>query len=242
MKDDMLIHNSILRFSHLTWHSLGLGGMVIFGQCHVTHDLLLGTFGIGQPKAELATGAGVGKEGPHANQVVSGAGGFLGFLQGYPNPLTRFGFSGTVIGVDGSGGALGGSSATPNLAIALPEANLDKEGSSGDAVLGSGSDANPASGSEMASSALEVTPGRPLRQRYYQFSTLVFVALIAFLIGSLLRSLLSPADFIYVVSDFSEADKANGVGIRGWREIRRLVEIKYLIGGWDLQVAVVRRH
>jgi hypothetical protein len=28
----------------------------------------------------------------------------------------------------------------------------------------------------------------------------------------------------------------------GWREIRRLVEVKYLVGGWDFQVAVVRRH
>jgi hypothetical protein len=64
-------------------------------------------------------------------------------------------------------------------------------------------------------------------------------ALIAFLIGSLLRSLLSPADFIYVVTDLREAEEANSVG--GWREIRRLVEMKYVAGGWDFQIAVVRR-
>ncbi len=63
-------------------------------------------------------------------------------------------------------------------------------------------------------------------------------ALIAFLLGSLLRSLLSPADFIYVVTDLREAEE--GVGrVEGDTEA---VEIKYLWGGWDLQVAVVRRQ
>ncbi|KAF8810420.1 hypothetical protein BYT27DRAFT_7186494 [Phlegmacium glaucopus] len=74
----------------------------------------------------------------------------------------------------------------------------------------------------------------------YPLSTVLLVGLIAFLIGSLLRSLLSPADFIYVVTDLKEAEEANVVG--GWREIRRIFEIKYLIGGWDFQVAVVRRR
>lgn len=77
-------------------------------------------------------------------------------------------------------------------------------------------------------------------RRLYPMSTVLVVALIAFLIGSLLRSLLSPADFIYVVTDLQEAEEANIVS--GWREIRRLVEIKYAIGGWDFQVAAVRRH
>ncbi|KAF8997878.1 hypothetical protein BDQ17DRAFT_1400949 [Cyathus striatus] len=67
-------------------------------------------------------------------------------------------------------------------------------------------------------------------------STLVVVALIAFLIGSLLRSLISPADFVYV-------DRGGGSmeGGSGWREMRRLLEVKYIVGGWDFQVAVVRR-
>lgn len=69
----------------------------------------------------------------------------------------------------------------------------------------------------------------------YPLSTVVIVALIAFLIGSLLRSLLSPADFFYVVSDAEDQNV-------GWREIRRLVEVKYIMGGWDFQIAVVRRH
>jgi hypothetical protein len=74
----------------------------------------------------------------------------------------------------------------------------------------------------------------------YPLTTVLLVGLIAFLIGSLLRSLLSPADFIYVVTDLREAEEASNVG--GWREIRRLLEIKYLVGGWDFQVAVVRRQ
>ena len=76
--------------------------------------------------------------------------------------------------------------------------------------------------------------------RSYPLTTVLLVGLIAFLIGSLLRSLLSPADFIYVVTDLREAEEASAVG--GWREIRRLLEIKYLVGGWDFQVAVVRRQ
>lgn len=74
--------------------------------------------------------------------------------------------------------------------------------------------------------------------RTYPLSMLLAVALIAFLLGSFLRSLLSPADFIYVVTDLKEVDESTV----GWREIRRLLEIKYLIGGWDFQIAVVRRH
>lgn len=74
--------------------------------------------------------------------------------------------------------------------------------------------------------------------------------LIAFLLGSLLRSLLSPADFIYVVTDLGDVPdgvtRAPGGGLAqlepGWREIKRLVELKYIAGGWDFQIAVVRRH
>ena len=83
-------------------------------------------------------------------------------------------------------------------------------------------------------------PTATMHRREYPLSTVILVGLIAFLIGSLLRSLLSPADFIYVATDVGEAETANSVG--GWREIRRLLELKYFVGGWDFQVAVVRRH
>jgi hypothetical protein len=72
----------------------------------------------------------------------------------------------------------------------------------------------------------------------YPLRVVLVVALIAFLVGSLLRSLLSPADFIYLVTDVKDVESIEG----GWREIRRLVEVKYIVGGWDFQIAVVRRH
>ena len=70
----------------------------------------------------------------------------------------------------------------------------------------------------------------------YPLSTVVIVALIAFLVGSLLRSLLSP---VYVVTDKKEMGSVGGAG---WREMKRLLEVKYVVGGWDFQIAVVRRH
>ena len=51
--------------------------------------------------------------------------------------------------------------------------------------------------------------------------------------------MLSPADFVYVVSSLEEADDDVS---SGWREIRRLLELKYIVGGWDFQVALVRRQ
>lgn len=172
-----------------------------------------------QPKAELAAAGG-----PRVGHVASsGPGGLLGFLQGYPNPLTRF-----------TGGA-----------SAIAVATTSKAGAPGGVPDGT------EAGSDPGSTAEEPVTGAPdggagavqlgAQQRgggSYPFATVVFVALIAFLLGSLLRSLLSPADFIYVVTDLQEAEE----GVGGWREIRRLVEIKYLWGGWDLQVAVVRRQ
>ena len=74
--------------------------------------------------------------------------------------------------------------------------------------------------------------------RRFTLWTVIVIGLISFLIGSLLRSLISPADFIYVGSDFGDMGTMEG----GWREVKRLVEVKQIIGGWDFQIAVVRRH
>ena len=166
-----------------------------------------------QPKAELTTAGG-----PHVGHVASsGPGGLLGFLQGYPNPLTRF---------------TGGASATTSKAGGVPdgtEAGIDPGSTAEEPITGA---------PEGGAGAVQMGPAQQRGGGSYPLATLVFVALIAFLVGSLLRSLLSPADFIYVVTDLREAEE----GVGGWREIRRLVEIKYLWGGWDLQVAVVRRQ
>ncbi|KAI0701152.1 hypothetical protein C8T65DRAFT_656889 [Cerioporus squamosus] len=97
--------------------------------------------------------------------------------------------------------------------------------------------ANDGPGSGALLTRAQVRNGRA-RTGAYPLSTVVVVALIAFLVGSLLRSLLSPADFIYVVTDKQEISNAD----TGWRELKRLLEVKYVVGGWDFQIAVVRRH
>ncbi|OJT12905.1 hypothetical protein TRAPUB_10548 [Trametes pubescens] len=75
----------------------------------------------------------------------------------------------------------------------------------------------------------------------YPLSTVVVVALIAFLAESLLRSLLSPEDFMYVVTDEKAAES---VSAGAWGEMKRLlpVEFKYVLGGRDFQIAVVWRQ
>ncbi|KAG8901797.1 hypothetical protein FRB99_005097 [Tulasnella sp. 403] len=78
----------------------------------------------------------------------------------------------------------------------------------------------------------------------YPLSTVIIIALISFLFGSLIRSLASPADFIYFVStpDTNEAlAQAAQSDATGWREVRRLLEFKRGLFGWDVVVAVVRR-
>jgi hypothetical protein len=101
---------------------------------------------------------------------------------------------------------------------------------------------------------------RSLLAKQFSFATLVLAVLIAFLLGSLVRALLSPADFI-LTSPQGGSDatgEAAALEIRrmldgqhggaltsnsvAWRELRRLIEIKGAIAGrWDLVLAVVRR-
>ena len=149
--------------------------------------------------------------GPHVSHASPG--GLLGLWQTYgPSPLTRL------------AGGVGG----PSVGGALVPGGLSDMESTGP-IFGDGNDKAQEDGSKGGETA-----------KSYPLTTVLLVGLIAFLIGSLLRSLLSPADFIYVVTDLKEAEEASTVG--GWREIRRLLEIKYLVGGWDFQVAVVRRQ
>ncbi|KAF8647755.1 hypothetical protein AX16_006590 [Volvariella volvacea WC 439] len=149
---------------------------------------------------------------PHANHAASP--GLLWFWNDYSNPLTRRKINGA---------------STAGTTASEKNAKTDESASPSPELPG---------GLGNSETATQIkTTGAAERRGLYPISTLVVVALIAFLIGSLLRSLLSPADFIYVVKDLQEAEEANS----GWREIKRLVEIKYLVGGWDFQIAVVRR-
>lgn len=141
--------------------------------------------------------------------------GLLSFLHSYPNPLSRFTSTSprtTTKPLSSSNSSSHRNSVVPNE---LPGGFNDPDNGS------------------MPHSTPSTYP-----TSLYPLSTIIVVALIAFLIGSLLRSLLSPADFIYVVTDLQEAEDAS----TGWREIKRLLEVKYIMGGWDFQIAVVRRH
>ncbi|KAF8159313.1 hypothetical protein B0H34DRAFT_398611 [Crassisporium funariophilum] len=190
-------------------------------------------------------GLGVGGEAPHVGHVASSSGGgILGFWASYPNPLARF-TGGAVKGTSGGGGASANGLGSGTLTGGLDGPETKAETSA--AISGNGTNGTELGGAP-ATSATSGSVTQVLRrhdeaqrQLRYSLSTVVFVALIAFLIGSLLRSLLSPADFIYVVTDASGSGQ-HAQEATGWREIRRLLEIKYLVGGWDFQVAVVRRH
>ncbi|KAH7890937.1 hypothetical protein F5I97DRAFT_1840039 [Phlebopus sp. FC_14] len=141
------------------------------------------------------------------------SGGLFTFLNGYPNALTRW----------ATRPSSGRSSAAPSRQASGTLPKLP--GSLGEGETG------PTVGASTPSTLTSRAPTYPL-------STVLIIAIIAFLIGSLLRSLLSPADFIYVATDIHDAEEMKA----GWREIRRLVEVKYIVGGWDFQIAVVRRH
>ncbi|EKM50705.1 uncharacterized protein PHACADRAFT_213599 [Phanerochaete carnosa HHB-10118-sp] len=147
----------------------------------------------------------------HDGAAADGASsGLLRFLNSYPNPLTRFTAPSRPLLRSLSG------STTVSVQSSKPPGALPELSSPSVATL---------------SAPRENVPAYPL-------STVLIAALIAFLIGSLLRSMLSPADFVYVVSDPSDVGDVSS----GWREIRRLFELKYIVGGWDFQVALVRRH
>lgn len=60
----------------------------------------------------------------------------------------------------------------------------------------------------------------------------VFIALIAFLLGSLLRSILSPADFVLINGHI-------GRGVPEWQEINRLMHLH--IFSFGLVIGIVRR-
>lgn len=148
------------------------------------------------------------------------SGGLLGFLNAYPNPLTRWTMS------------------VKNHSQVRPPSLASSRRSSGTLPKLPGQLVEAETREPVVTPTRATTTTMPTSPKMYPLSVILVVALIAFLIGSLLRSLLSPADFIYVVTDIKDAEEVSA----GWREIRRLVEVKYIVGGWDFQIAVVRRH
>ncbi|KZT53400.1 hypothetical protein CALCODRAFT_501144 [Calocera cornea HHB12733] len=80
-----------------------------------------------------------------------------------------------------------------------------------------------------------------IHHQQFSLKVVIVTALIAFLLGSLIRSLLSPADFMFYPSRNQNESLRGEDG--GWREVRRLVEVKWILWGWDAVIfAVVRRH
>lgn len=85
-------------------------------------------------------------------------------------------------------------------------------------------------------------------RRTYTLSFVVLVAVISFLLGSLLRSLLTPADYIIYTPRVDEGQQVERVLMqafdpeRRWREARRLLEIRsFFFSQWDLIFAAVKR-
>lgn len=189
---------------------------------------------------------------PSGNTDTTSSGqGFFGLLNSYQNQLLRLASINTGTKSTEANADVQDKASTEGI----PDSQLSDsrtQDSSGTAEKAGDNQA------EVSATVTQPTSSlcRSLEPRRFTLSTLIAVALIAFLLGSLLRSLLSPADFIYVVRDLKEAEgivPLNGGGGEergkmpnaietGWREIRRLLEVKYLVGGWDFQVAVVRRH
>ena len=86
------------------------------------------------------------------------------------------------------------------------------------------------------------------KRRTYTLSFVILVALISFLLGSLLRSLLTPADYIIyrnVQPGGQQVERALMQAFdpqRKWREAKRLIEVRPLwFSSWDIIVAAVKR-
>ncbi|KAH8110790.1 hypothetical protein DFH11DRAFT_1800762 [Phellopilus nigrolimitatus] len=168
--------------------------------------------------------------------------GFFGFLGSYQPSLSLL--------------RIGSGSSTPSLSTPKAPGSFPSPAptpppeNDGTPPLATAAVSTPSSLNANGATASALAVVRSATTQRYSVSTLIAAVLIAFLLGSLLRSLLSPADFIYVVTDLGDVPygvtRAPGGGLGavepGWREIKRLVEMKYIVGGWDFQIAVVRRH
>ncbi|PWN26841.1 hypothetical protein BDZ90DRAFT_280324 [Jaminaea rosea] len=150
-----------------------------------------------------------------AATASSAATSLMGLLQSYP--LSRIGASTAVSNVSANGEAGGASkSATSSLSSRTGKGkekgeNEAKDGKGAPATGtadGSSSTTNKPEGSQESKStdpatgpAGSTTPlllgGPLLHEARYSLATLLSIALICFLAGSLLRAMLSPADFIY---------------------------------------------
>jgi hypothetical protein len=76
---------------------------------------------------------------------------------------------------------------------------------------------------------------RRSHRRGVSIPTVIIIAVICFLLGSLVRSILSPTDFVIVKAHDELTDLDDHLG---WRRLTRLVEVKYLFRGNDLIIGI----
>jgi hypothetical protein len=200
----------------------------------------------------------------------------MGILSGYP--LSRMGASTAVTTAVANGGVF--SRTTNNRAKDRLQsgANVDSNhtGKDGDKKFGSFVNGGEASTSATRSVEDSNMPGNlvlatteNIRKRLsdlrFTLSTLILVAIIAFLFGSLIRSLIEPADFIFVdnkstmprsssqIQDVARSEmmrllegSTSSQGLTTSprnnvvkRELKRLIQLRGL-GGWELVIAAAR--
>lgn len=182
----------------------------------------------------------------------------MGLLQSYP--LSRLGASTALSTVSATGEG-------------ARKRDGDKEGSES-AQSGDAKSSDPTSTASQITSLLPndaatLFGGRALHEARFSLATVFVVALICFLAGSLLRAMLSPADFIFFPPSSSQsvasspggpkavASDVAGVAVGeiqrllggeqseqvAWRKVLRLLEIKRAVAGrFDLVLAVVDRR
>ncbi|KAK4055962.1 hypothetical protein OIO90_002955 [Microbotryomycetes sp. JL221] len=105
-------------------------------------------------------------------------------------------------------------------------------------------------GSSMVEAMPNMADSSTFTKQSYSLSYLILVAVISFLLGSLLRSLLTPADYIMYnsprVSDHDQVERVLMQAFdpeRRWRAARRLLEIRLpWITEWNFIVAAVRKQ
>ncbi|SCV67425.1 BQ2448_5036 [Microbotryum intermedium] len=105
-------------------------------------------------------------------------------------------------------------------------------------------------GSSMVTTAAATRDSVVSSEKHYSLSCVLVVAIISFLLGSLLRSLLTPADYIIYRPADAEGQHVERALMqafdteRPWREARRLIEVRLFprLFNWDYIVAAVKRE
>ncbi|CAO1616275.1 unnamed protein product [Sympodiomycopsis kandeliae] len=198
------------------------------------------------------------KESPAPSAATS----LMGLLQTYP--LSRLGASTALTTVS----AMGEGTRKKESEAAGGSGTKSSEGTSG--AQEGASAATGQISSMLPDSPAVLFGGRALHEARFSLATLIVVALICFLAGSLLRAMLSPADFIFYPSRGgvahalagSSSSKEAASDVAGaavseiqrllgaeqgeqvaWRKVLRLLEIKRAVAGrFDLVLAVVDRR